>query len=174
MQPSDRPEFLKILNGLAAIKRVQLTPEALGLWWNAMQAWSLDDFRAGASYLIRSCQFMPTPFDFEQLCQAGRETAAEAWVRVVRESPRWRQGQPGDQNPLVDACIRAVGGNERIALTDYGQLHWLQKKFMEAYEELRDAHQVREAVPQIAGHTKLTNLIATAGQAVALPKAGDR
>lgn len=24
MQPSDRPEFLKILNGLAAIKRVQL------------------------------------------------------------------------------------------------------------------------------------------------------
>jgi hypothetical protein len=33
MLPGDRAEFMRVLNGLAAIKGKELTPEALSLWW---------------------------------------------------------------------------------------------------------------------------------------------
>jgi hypothetical protein len=154
MQPNDRPEFLRILNGLAAIKPGKgLTPEALDVWWQAMGDWALANFREAAGHLARTVEFMPSPFHFEQLRKAGRETAAEAWVRVVRQSPRWRGGEQGDPDPLIDACIRAIGGNEKIAMTDVAELHWLEKRFSEAYEELRDVQEHRDAVPQIAQHT---------------------
>jgi hypothetical protein len=149
MRATDRPEFLKILNGLAAIKRVDLTPEALGMWWSAMADWSVEDFRSGANHLLKTCRFMPSPFDFEQLRKAGQGTAAEAWVRVVQQSPRWRSGEQGDADPLIDRCIRAVGGNEVIAMTPVADLHWLEKRFTAAYDELSDVAEARSALPDL-------------------------
>lgn len=150
MQPSDKPQFLKVLNGLAAIKKTQLVPEALDLWWGCMADWTIEDFKAGAIEVLKRTDFMPTPKDFEDLRSAGRMTAGEAWDYAVGHagSSAYRQGPMG--NPMIDQCVRMLGGYSAIAMCDEDKLHYLERRFVEHFETLDDAQSVRESVPQIA------------------------
>jgi len=153
VQQADFTRFRAVMAGMAEMYQRELSGTLLDAYWLALRDWSLPDFEAAAGHLMGANTFMPRPSDFNALRKAGRETAAEAWVRVVKRSPRWRDGIRGDEDPLIDACVQAVGGNERIAMTDTAELHWLEKRFTEAYEELRDVHEHREAVPQITQNT---------------------
>lgn len=143
MQPTDRVEFVRVLNGLAAIKRVDLTPEAIDLWWSAMSRWSIDDFKAAASHLVSSSQFMPSPYDFQQLRSAGQLTAGEAWASVVG----------GDQLETGSRIARAamiVGGQRHIRHADVVKdLPFLRNRFMEVYDSLGDVDSAREALPEV-------------------------
>jgi hypothetical protein len=143
MQPTDRAEFVRTLNGLAAIKGKELTAEALGLWWSAMAKWSIDDFKGAASHLVGSCQFMPSPYDFEQLKRAAEPTSSEAWLSVLHGYPL----RPGSREARAAAV---VGGQYNIRMANVErELPHLARRFKEAYEELSDVDSVREALPQI-------------------------
>lgn len=144
MHPSDKPKFVTTLVGLAAIKNRELTDEAIDLWWLSMVEWSIEDFTAAAAHLIGACQFMPTPYDFAQLRKAGEPTAGEAWERVLAGAKL----EPGSR---AARAAQIVGGQFAIRHADIERdLPFVQKRFMEAYEDLRDADVVRQALPQIA------------------------
>ena len=152
--------MVAILNGLAAIKpHSKLTPEAYELWWLSMQDWSLEDFRDAAARLAKTVQFMPTPFDFEQLRKAGRPTAGEAWVtaldsvRTAWTPAGFAGGSSGE--PLIDQAVRAIGGYQAIAQCDETKLHYLERRFAEIYDDLQDADDTRRALPSITGHPAL-------------------
>jgi hypothetical protein len=166
VQPTDRNEFAAILNGLALTKpgSAKLLPEALSLWWNAMQDWSLPEFRAAANHLARSVEFMPSPYHFEQLRKAGRSTPGEAFERarqiVRRLFPReYHSHQSGD--PRLDAAIRACGGYEALAMCTTENIGFFERRFAEHYEAVGDAEEVRGALPQLTGGSKLTGPRAT-------------
>lgn len=156
MQSSDRAEFLRTLNGLAAMKGKDITPEALSLWWSAMSSWSIEDFKSAASHLVKSCQFMPSPYDFQQLKLAGEPTAGEAWCEVLAG----RALVPGSRAARAAAI---VGGQFAIrhANTER-ELPFMQKRFETAYAELSEVDVVREALPQIADPKALSFNAATA------------
>lgn len=159
MKPHERPEFLKVLIGLAAIKPGcgELTDEALDLWWASMSSWSLVDFKKAAAHLIASCEFMPSPYHFEQLRRAGEKTPSEAWAIALRACRDWSDPSklPSGRIARAAAC---VGGFRAIGFTDIKELPWVQKRFIEAYEELGDVEPVRYALPSIAveSHIALT------------------
>src|SRR5688572_11767252 len=97
------------------------------LFWNAMQAWSIEDFSAAANELIRKCEFMPTPKDFEDLRKAGRKTPGEAWAEVLAYvrggayhqwdcgRPTFNVDHPRMTDELILAAVRAIGGFDVIA-----------------------------------------------------------
>lgn len=149
MLPTDKPEFVRVLVGLAAIKRVDLTAQAIDLWWAAMSRWGIDDFKAGASHLVGSCEWMPTPFHFEQLRKAGEPTAGEAWALVL-------EGSKLTDGSRMARAARAVGGQHAIrhANTEKDLPH-IERRFKEAYEDLTDVDGAREALPEIAGNHPL-------------------
>lgn len=148
MQPADRPEFVEILEGLAAIKPgAKLTPAGLRLWWNSMSAWPIAEFREAASHLARSVEFMPSPFQFEQLRKAGRMTAGEAWALVLEHA---RSGADEPEDPLTRRSLRAMGGLRTVSMSQTDRTHFLEKRFCEHYEALQDVTEVREALPAIA------------------------
>lgn len=150
MNAVDKPRFVAVLVGLATVKPGKgLTPEALDIWWNAMQAWSLDDFRAAASHLARSLAFMPSPFDFEQLRKASRPNAAEAWAAALEHvrHGRWRREAAP---PAIERAVRALGGWPVIAMSEEAKLHFLERRFAEIYDGLQDVEDVRTALPGIA------------------------
>lgn len=148
MQHSDRTEFLKVLNGLAAMKGKPLAVEALDLWWLSMQKWSLADFKAAAAHLVTSCQFMPTPYDFAQLKKAGELTAGEAWAEAIAYCSGKRKDVPTGR---VARAARAVGGFHAIGHANIEtSLPHIERRFKEAYEELADVEETREALPQVA------------------------
>lgn len=152
MLPIDKQAFGKVLNGLAAIKGKELTQEAVILWWNSMQSWSIEDFKAAASHLVGSCQFMPTPYDFEQLRKAGEMTSGEAW-RVVLA------GAELDPNSREYRAAQIVGGQYAIRHANVErELPFIAKRFREAYEELSDVDAVRVALPSIAANRSIPDL----------------
>lgn len=162
MKPQDRKAFLEVVVGFAELKGKQLSAPALELYWNAMQTWSLEEFRKAAEHLLRSCEFMPVPKDFEDLRKAGRRTAGEAWALACSSTSSaytptgYRGGTSGDA--LIDQCVHMIGGYSVIAMCDEAKLHFLERRFCEHYESLEDADDVREALPQIAAKGALTNL----------------
>lgn len=149
MRPTDRPEFLRTLNGLAAIKSKELTPEALDLWWSAMSDWSIDEFKSAASHLVTACQFMPTPYDFQQLRRAGEPTPHEAWEKALSNCTSWRDGE-SYAGPFIDRVVRMIGGYRAIAMADERELPFIQRRFMEAYETQCEVQPIRDALPEIA------------------------
>lgn len=166
MRTEDFERFHAVLAGMAELYNRDLSPVLLDAYWLALRDWSLTDFEQVAGHLMGTATFMPRPADFNALRKAGQETAAEAWVRVVRQSPRWRTGEQGDEDPLIDACIRAIGGNEVIAMTDVADLHWLEKRFTAAYDELRDATETRLALPYLTSSAEAKRLTASLQPAI--------
>lgn len=150
MQAGDRKKFLETLNGLAAIKPGKdLTPAALELWWAAMRDWSIGEFVAAAEHLARSIEFMPSPFHFEQLRKAGKPTSDEAWRVALSRCKDWRT--PREPQDSVDHAVAAIGGYRGIALADIETaLPHVQRRFLEAYEKIAAASEVRAALPTIA------------------------
>jgi hypothetical protein len=148
MLPSDKPKFLAVLNGLAAIKPgAKLTPEGLDLYWGALRDWTIEDFTAAANQLARTSEFMPNPYHFEQLRKAGRMTAGEAWAQVRAAA---RSGDPCPDDPTIYAAVRALGGMRAIGMTNSDQMQFLERRFAEHYDAIGDREEVRHALPNLA------------------------
>lgn len=150
MNASDRAAFVKIVMGFAEVKGKQLSLPAVEFYWGAMQDWELADFQAAAHRLSKTMEFMPTPKHFEDLRKAGRDTAVESWARAVAHaaSSRYRNGPLGDRR--IDMLVTALGGYAAIAMCEEDKLHFLERRFCEHFENVEDADDTREAVPQIA------------------------
>lgn len=150
MKSDDRAEFVKVLNGLSALKGKPLVPEALDLWWASMRKWTISDFKAAASHLVSACQFMPTPYDFEQLRRAGEATPAEAWTEALACCSQWRTPERLPTG-RIGRAVAAAGGYRAIAMADIERdLPHYARRFKDAYEELSDVEETRESLPQIA------------------------
>ena len=150
MKSRDRDQFLEIVLGLAELTGKKLSDVGLELYWRALQQWNIEDFRAAASYLARSCEFMPVPHDFEKLRKAGIETPGEAWAKVLAhcESGTWKFAALGQ--PKIDSIVQMLGGYQLLAHTRLDKLGFLERRFAEHYADSQDVDDVREALPQIA------------------------
>lgn len=142
MNATDKQNFVAVLVGLSAIKPGKgLTPEAIEVWWMAMRDWDLADFRDAAALLTKTCQFMPSPYDFEQIRKAGELTAGEAWELALSGALL----EPGSR---TERAARICGGQTHIRHADIERdLPHIQRRFMEIYDELIDVDSARQALP---------------------------
>jgi len=176
--PNDREAFLEVVIGFCELKSKQLSAPALELYWRSMQGWSLDEFRAAAEQLLRTCEFMPTPKDFEDLRKASGPAVSEAWA-AAREfagslyyAGRYREGEIGDR--AIDLAVQSIGGYPAIAMCDTDKLHFLEKQFSERYSESRDVMEARQALaydpePVIGDEKRQARLAAMREKVGALP-----
>lgn len=150
MNPTDRKAFVEIVVGFAELKGKALSAPAIELYWHAMRHWPIDDFRAAAEHLLRSCEFMPTPKDFEDIRKAGRLTAGEAWLRVLENvrSSAYRRGETC--GGAIDRAVYALGGYHVVGHCDIDRLGFLERRFADHYETMQDAADTREAVPRLS------------------------
>ena len=157
MDSSDREEFVRVLNGMAAMKRIDLTEEAYKMWWLAMKAWSIDNFREAAGYLLTKCQFMPTAYDFDQLREALQPSACEAWTNVITHAGigDWKKGPTGDRR--TDTAVTAIGGYVAVAMCNTDKLGFLERRFMDAYNDLSYSDSVRKTLPDLTDRPRLQN-----------------
>lgn len=148
---ADKVEFVKVVMGFAELKGKQLSLPAVELYWFAMQDWSLVDFRAAAARLLKTCEFMPTPKEFEDLRKAGRMTAAEAFAKTIAWARAGLYTAPAKtpEAILIDRVVASLGGWVAITSYDPEKLHFLEKRFAENYETIEDASDTRTALPQI-------------------------
>lgn len=155
MIDADKPKFCKTLLGLALTKPpyAKLEPEAYEIWWQSLRDWTLAEFQQAATHLAKSVEFMPNPYHFEQLRKAARPTAGEAWTQIREMARQSFSGEPAD--PVAAQALRTLGGLRAVAMCESDKVHFLERGFAEHYESIREAEEVRQAVPQIAGESRL-------------------
>jgi hypothetical protein len=159
MQPRDKPEFARILLGLSTVKpsAQKLTAEGLEMFWLAMQDWDLLEFKAAASHLVRSCEFMPNPYHFEKLRSAASARNADAAFEEILA----RHGECDD--PAGARALRSLGGWRVVGFSDQDRLPWLKERFRDAYENFAFSQHAGEALPLLApasrGTKPVSNLL---------------
>ena len=139
MRTEDRAEFLRIMNGIAAVYGSTLTPEALEVWWRSFGGWSIEDFRNGCGAVVTRCKFMPRPADLFDLKRASRPTAGEAWEIAGC-----------GKDALADRALAIATQGRYFGHIQFDEHQWIQKRFLEVYEQLADVEAAREAAPQLA------------------------
>lgn len=155
MNPSDKHQFGTIVLSFAELRGKTLSTPAVELFWNAMQDWDITEFTRAAEHLLKSSQFMPTPYDFEQLRKAAtRPTAGEAWSKACAycRSAIWsdlRSSTATCGEPLIDRAVHMIGGYEALGLCETDKLGFRERSFIEHYEALQDVTEVRQALPQL-------------------------
>jgi hypothetical protein len=143
--PSDKPEFLQIMNGLASVFGGQLTPEALDVWWGAFAGWSLHEFRGAAGSAVTRCKFMPRPADLFDVRRASRPTPGEAWEIAGN-----------GRDALADKAFNIATQGRYFGHIPYDEHQWIQKRFLEVYEQLAEVEDARASAPQLAAPEWMT------------------
>lgn len=151
MQADEYPRFQAVLTGMAELYQRELSAPLLDAYWIALGDWELEDFECAAGQLMRTSKFMPRPADFHELRKAGLPTGGEIFARVLDLA---RDG--GDErcidDPVMLRAVRAIGGMEAVRMSDRDVVHFLERRFMEHFESIQDAQEIRDSVPQIAHH----------------------
>lgn len=143
LQP-DKVEFVKIINGLSALKpSTKLTADAIELFWNALADWPMDEFRSAANVLNKTCEFMPNPYHFEQLRKSAGVGKHQAWAEARKRCVQSIE-HPNDR---ITRAAQLVGGYYEIGHTLIKDMPFLANRFMAAYEEIGEAEQARQALP---------------------------
>lgn len=150
MESTDGKRFRDLLRGMGRIFNQELDGLVLDAYWIALKDWGYEDFQRAAAHLMQHSRFMPRPADFTELRNAGRPTAGEAFAKAVRHcaSSAYRDGPHPD--PVVHACVQALGGYTVIAMCEEGKLPFLERRFAEHFEHISDARATRAALPKIA------------------------
>jgi len=146
MRKDDRVAFVEIVVGFAELKGKQLSAPSIELFWNAMQDWPIEEFQAAANVLIRTCAYMPTPKDFEDLRKAGRPTAGEAWAQVLAHCKHGRYRLGEGLSPAIDKAVRALGGYAAIGMQPVDQLQFIERRFAQHYGDIAEAEETRNAL----------------------------
>ncbi len=143
MKPQDRKAFAEVVIAFAELKGKQLSAPAIELYWRAMEHWTLENFKAAAEQLLRTCEFMPLPADFEKLRRACDLTAGEAWELALHG--RATKGSRAERAARIASNGRYLGHMDIER-----ELPHVQRRFLQIYDELTDVETVREALPNFA------------------------
>lgn len=151
----------RILVSLAEVKPGgKITPESLELWYSAMSAWAIEEFRAAAQYLMLHEEYFPNPWHFQQLRKAQRMTPGEAWV-IALQHVKSGAYHAGPAIPEVERAVQALGGWKIIAWSTIDALPFTEKRFALHYEQLADVAETRQELPALAHDNPVRALIGT-------------
>jgi hypothetical protein len=153
VQQADFERFKSIMSGMARMYGANLDTVLLDAYWLALDDWPLADFEAAAKQLMKTATFMPKPAEFNALRKAYDMTAGEAFALARRIAQRLNPRElishrSGEEK--LDAAVRACGGFEAIAMCETAKIGFLERRFVEHYETISDAHETRAALPELA------------------------
>jgi hypothetical protein len=122
--------------GMAKVYEREPDQPLLDAYWLTLGDWSLAEFEASAAQLMRTSKFMPRPADFVELRRQARgKTAAEAW---------FTSGESAD--PRARRAMRIAAQGRYVGHIPTDELPWVQKRFLEVYDELQDVEESRDAL----------------------------
>ncbi len=152
MTPNDKRRFAQVIAAFAEIKGRPLSAPAIDLYWSAMQDWSIEAFEQAAHHLLRTCEFFPTPADFQKVRRAGQLQAPEAWALVLDAIRRGahRYDQLDSIPAEVKRAVTACGGWHTIGNADEFRISQLERAFLQHFASLDSVAETRAGAPAVA------------------------
>jgi Domain of unknown function (DUF6475) len=139
MQPSDKPEFARLLTGMMAYYRQDVSPFVLDLWWSACEGLSLEQLTKAMNTHAKDPergQFAPKVADVVRILQGTHtDRSLLAWGKVLDAT----NGVGAYQDvvfddPAIHAAVNDVGGWVKLCRTDLKELSYLQHRFCQSHK----------------------------------------
>lgn len=136
MQQADFKRFHAVMAGMAKLYERELDNILLDAYWLALRDWPFEEFQAAAARLMQTSEFMPRPAAFNALRESARkQLAAEAWFT-----------KGTSDNPRANRAMKIATQGRYIGHIPVDELPWVQKRFIETYEDLSDVEEARAAL----------------------------
>ena len=136
MQADDFASFRNLMAGMAKLYERELDNVLLDAYWLALRDWTLDEFQGAAAKLMQTHKFMPRPADFYEIRSKARNlTAAEAWFTMGKSD-----------DPRANRAMHIAAQGRYVGHIPLDELPWVQKRFIEVYDELSDVEEARAAL----------------------------
>lgn len=161
MKPSDRPRFTKLITDVQAFYRRDVSDFALGVWWQACQAFDIDAVtKALTQHAMEPEQgrFAPMPADIVKQLQGTRtDRSLIAWGKVLDAIQRvgaYRSVVFDDG--IIHAVIEDLGGWIAVCRGEIDQLPFLQGRFTKGYQAYAQQPQLRYPA-KLLGECEINN-----------------
>lgn len=140
MENKDRPEFMRLLLGLAETYRREASEALIDGYWLGLADMPVADIRKGVAACLKTSTFMPSPAEIRSKAMGGSELkAAEAWTDVLADmraghGSGWGKGKPFKSDDRTQHIVRLLGGWGALDNTGSDDLHqWTRKEFLRLY-----------------------------------------
>lgn len=162
MRDSDREPFYSLVSDVYAFYRVDCTPFALGVWWEACKPFDAAAVKGAFNrHAVNpdNGQFVPKPADIVKLIGGGTQDGAlVAWSKVdraIRSAGPWQSVVFDD--PIIHAVIRDMGNWTILCATDSDEYPFKAKEFENRYRGYRIRGDVGEYPRRLIGYSEAHN-----------------
>lgn len=163
MKPADRAPFAQLMTQALAFYRQDVTDFTLEVWWQACQAFELEQVRKALTNHAMDPdrgQFAPKPADLtRQLRGTHTDRALLAWSRAFEAmSTVGAYQSPSLGDPISHAVIVDMGGWPAICRSDLNDLPFTQKRFCDTYRTYAARGNVAEMPQRLIGESEASNV----------------
>jgi len=163
MQPSQHPEFCKMIYSLAELYGQKKPSDfVIALWWNALKNFDISVVRQALSAHVTNPdngQFMPKPADVVRLLGGTtQDRALVAWSRVaeaVRRVGNWESVVFDDH--IIHAVIYEMGGWVALGSKTDKEWDFVKNEFVTRYRSYSHGDQTPNYPPVLVGMFETQN-----------------
>jgi hypothetical protein len=156
------PDDVKLaLVKAAALYDVKLAPIRMAAYLELLSGKaSTNELCAGIESACTQSKFFPTVAEILDACGRSKKLeAAEAWQRALETASGGRhRNRDGDVSEPIRRAVRMLGGWDAIGLVHESKRHFVERRFLEIYEQVAAGVDVRalacEAAEEMRGITE--------------------
>ena len=150
MREDESGKFMEIMLAACAVyDRKPLEKAALRMYWERLRRFSLADVTAAMDTHMDRCEWFPKPSQLiERIEGSDTDNALVVWAKLISMFERGDYDVARLGQQAVNA-VAAVGGSKKLGRSDYRDLDFIRKDFVEAYEAM-GATVSREELRQIS------------------------
>jgi hypothetical protein len=140
MIETEKREFAEVLKATLDIYGKEVSVSVLGLWWNALANYSIQEVRQGFTNFIRSADFgnfAPKPADIIKMIDGtGADRSLLAWTKVIQAC-----GSVGAyrsvvfDDPIIHLVVEDMGGWIKLCGSESDQLDFMRNDFSKRYRD---------------------------------------
>ena len=144
----DKKAFAEMISTLAVLYDKDVSPVLRKIYWEVLSTYSDEEVKFMFNQAVANCKFFPKPSELIQFIKTIKQeqkqleeiTSLEAWGMVMSGLEYGRV--PEDEK--IQQAIRRLGGWDYLKGKTYDDLHWLEKRFVEHYNQIEESQKYGE------------------------------
>lgn len=161
MTNEDRERFAVLIEALCSAFGKEPSEALLEAYWIGLGDLDANEVQVAVATSIRQCKFFPAASELRGLAgaMAAADRASRAFAAAKAGAARvGRYSSVSFDDPLINACIRSMGGWRRFCSMPAEELEvWGRKQFEQSYSGFAQAGVSREACEYLPGVSEISN-----------------
>lgn len=148
MDSNDSNKFKEIITLISETYSEQFSQTKLKLWWDIFKPYQIQDFEKAVYNHIASpdCgMFSPKPANITKHLTVSKDKAIKdkaeiQWTCILSDIGRLGSNRIKINDPVAKAALQAIGGAYNLGMTNYKELDFKRKAFIEAYVRYEESN----------------------------------